>query len=97
MGDHDDAHGQHVDRNLNLNNRVGKTRFRHDAVGAVVLQADIAALSEYYPRQHHQPFCTGQSAGIPTGWFPTIMARLANRIIIASRFPIEPPCSALDV
>ena len=75
----------------NLNNRVGKTRFRHDAVGAIAaLQADIAVLSDYYPRQHHQPFCTGlESAGYPNWLVSDNHGEVANRIIIASRFPIE--------
>jgi len=75
----------------NLNNRVGKTRFRHDAVGAVAaLQADVAVLSEYYPREHHKVFCTSLgAAGYPYSLASDDHGEIANRILIVARFPIE--------
>jgi endonuclease/exonuclease/phosphatase family metal-dependent hydrolase len=77
----------------NVNHRTGKTRFRLDAVNAIVaLQADVVVLTEYYPQKHHIAFCTNLS---DAGWpyfltSPEIVGEIANRVLIASRLPIEP-------
>jgi len=75
----------------NLNNRVGKTRFRHDAAGAVAaLQAAVVVLSEYYPREQHERFLANlEAAGYPYSLASDNHGEIANRILIASRFAIK--------
>ena len=40
----------------NLNNRVGKVRFRPEAASAAIaLGADVLVFNEYYPKDHEPP------------------------------------------
>ncbi len=75
----------------NLNNRVGKVRFRPEAASAAIdLGADILVFNEYYPKEHGTAFCRTlhdegwlyQEESMDTG-------EKANRVLIASRFPIQ--------
>jgi endonuclease/exonuclease/phosphatase family metal-dependent hydrolase len=82
----------------NLNHRCGRTRFRREAVKAIAaLQADVVVLTEYYPKGHHSAFCEKLS---DAGW-PCLLAscdidgEIANRVLIASRLPIERVAIAL--
>jgi hypothetical protein len=41
----------------NLNNRVGKVRFRPEAASAAIaLGADVLVFNEYYPQEHEPTF-----------------------------------------
>src|SRR5262249_41936353 len=76
----------------NLNHRTGKMPFFIEAVDAIAaLQADVVVLTEYYPKGHHDAFCAKLSA---TGWPYWIVSdeidgEIANRVLIASRSPLE--------
>jgi endonuclease/exonuclease/phosphatase family metal-dependent hydrolase len=76
----------------NLNNRVGKTRFRPEAASAIAaLRADVVVLTEYYPQGHDNAF---RAALSDAGWTYLLASKtpdvVANRILIASRLPLEP-------
>jgi hypothetical protein len=76
----------------NLNNRVGKVRFRLDAAAAAVcLDADVLVLTEFYPASREGEFRDRLSAG---GWPHQLIqpapAVRANRVLIASRGPLSP-------
>jgi hypothetical protein len=76
----------------NLNNRVGKVRFRPEAAhAAVVLGADVIVFTEYFPQQRHQHFCQVLAEA---GWVYQLLsnepAEIANRTLIASRLLLEP-------
>lgn len=82
----------------NLNHRCGRTQFRPEAVKAIAaVRADVVVLIEYYPKRHHGTFCANLS---DAGWpylltFSEIDGEIANRVLIASRLPIEPLAIAL--
>ena len=81
----------------NLNNRVGKVRFRPEAAQAVVaLSADLIVLTEYFPQHHHRQFCQVLAEA---GWVHQLMSRepteVANRTLVASRAPLEVDVLAL--
>ena len=74
----------------NLNHRVGKTRFRPEAVdAAVALDADVIFFNEYFPRRHGPAF---EQRLADAGWchqiIPDEPAVTANRTIVVSRFPV---------
>lgn len=76
----------------NLNNRVGKVRFRPDAAqAAVAIGADLVVLTEYFPQHHHQQFCQVLAQA---GWvhqlLPPEQTEIANRTLIASRLLLHP-------
>ena len=75
----------------NLNNRVGKVRFRPESVqAAIAIGADLIVFTEFYPRQYEGQF---RSALVQAGWPFQMMSceptEVANRILIASRFPLS--------
>jgi endonuclease/exonuclease/phosphatase (EEP) superfamily protein YafD len=75
----------------NLNNRVGKVRFRLDAAAAVAsLGADVLVLTEFYPAGREVEFLQRLSAA---GWRHQLIqpapAVRANRVLIASRVPLS--------
>jgi endonuclease/exonuclease/phosphatase family metal-dependent hydrolase len=75
----------------NLNNRVGKVRFRLEAAAAAcALDADVLVFTEYFPQDHHQRFLDDLAAA---GWMHTLLSRdtgeRANRVLIASRLHLE--------
>ena len=76
----------------NLNNRVGKVRFRPEAASAAIaLGADVLVFNEYYPQQHEVAF---RRTLHDAGWSHQEMSRdtgeKANRVFIASRFSLQP-------
>jgi NAD(P)H-dependent FMN reductase len=76
----------------NLNNRVGKVRFRPEAAGAAItLGADVLVFTEYYPKEHEPTFARTLS---DAGWSYQEKSRdtgeIANRVLITSRLPLEP-------
>jgi endonuclease/exonuclease/phosphatase family metal-dependent hydrolase len=81
----------------NVNHRVGRTRFRLEAVDAIeALQADVVVLTEYYPQEHHNAFCAYLSdVGWPCSMASETCGEIANRVLIASRLSLEPLAVAL--
>ena len=85
----------------NLNNRVGRTTFRPLAAqAAMALDADIIVFTEFFPGQHLDAF---QAELRSAGWIHQELSApppvRANRILIASRLPMEPivlPPSTVD-
>lgn len=76
----------------NLNNRVGKTRFRPEAAcAAIALGADILVFTEFFPQQNESLFRTTLENA---GWRDQIMSaqtsEVANRVLVASRRPLAP-------
>jgi endonuclease/exonuclease/phosphatase family metal-dependent hydrolase len=82
----------------NLNHRCGSQPFRPEAVKAIAaLQADVVVLTEYYPQEHDSAFRAVLS---DAGWPHSIASdeangETANRVLIASRLPIERHAIAL--
>jgi hypothetical protein len=76
----------------NLNNRVGKVRFKPEAALAIgALAADVVVLTEYFPQQHHDHFCEALArAGLPHQVLSQDPGERANRVFVASRLPMEP-------
>lgn len=77
----------------NLNNRVGKVRFKPEAALAIAaLGADVVVLTEYFPQpQHDARFRdTLANAGLTNQAISLDTGERANRVLIASRLPIEP-------
>lgn len=76
----------------NLNNRVGKVRFRPEAAAAAIaLGADVLVFTEYYPKDHERTFVlTLRDAGWPYQEKSKDTGEIANRVLIASRLPLEP-------
>lgn len=85
----------------NVNHRAGKTRFRPEAADAVAaIGADILVITEFFPRNAEAVFrevvaaagwCHQLASGDPDG--------RANRVLIASRVPLEaidPRAPAID-
>lgn len=75
----------------NLNNRVGKLRFRPEAAAAAIaLGADVLVFNEYYPQEHEAKFAHTLD---DAGWLHQEMSRdtgeKANHILIASRLPLQ--------
>jgi endonuclease/exonuclease/phosphatase family metal-dependent hydrolase len=81
----------------NVNNRVGKVRFRPEAAEAVVaLAADVIVLTEYFPRHHHEDFCRMLARGGLVHQLLSPEPRdIANRALLVSRLPFEPVTSLL--
>ncbi len=76
----------------NLNNRVGMVRFRPDAANAAIaLGADVLVLTEFYPQEHEASFADALHRA---GWAHQAISKVtgakANRVLIASRHPLEP-------
>lgn len=76
----------------NLNNRVGKVRFRPEAASAAIaLSADVLVFNEYYPQKHETEFSDILRRA---GWSHQAMSRYtgekANRVLIASRLALRP-------
>jgi endonuclease/exonuclease/phosphatase family metal-dependent hydrolase len=77
----------------NLNNRVGKVRFRLEAArAAVALGADVIAFTEYFPREQEPTFLGILEGG---GWLHQHVSReppheIANCVLIVSKVPMEP-------
>jgi hypothetical protein len=76
----------------NLNNRVGITGFRPEAAtAAIALGADILVFNEYYPKENGAAF---SRALHDAGWSHQEISKdtgeKANRVFIASRFPLRP-------
>lgn len=74
----------------NINNRVGRVRFRPEAAhAAIALDADVIVFNEYYPQTHSAAFCQTLS---DAGWSHQMLSRdtgeVANRVLIASRMAI---------
>ncbi len=76
----------------NLNNRVGKVRFRPEAAdAAVALCADVLILTEFFPQEHENRFRnTLRNAGLSEQVMSPQPAEVANRVLIASRLPLLP-------
>ena len=75
----------------NLNNRVGKVRFRPEAASAAcAIGADLIVFTEFYPQAHERPFRAALSAsGFPHQLMSKESPEVANRVLIVSRMPIE--------
>lgn len=76
----------------NLNNRVGKVRFRPEAAdAAAALGADVLVLTEFFPQEHEDRFrATLRNAGLSAQVMSPQPDEVANRVLIASRLPIIP-------
>jgi hypothetical protein len=75
----------------NLNNRVGKVKFRLDAANAAAsLGADLIVFTEYYPKEYHQQFTRIlKDSGLRHQTISKETEEVANRILIVSRLPLE--------
>jgi hypothetical protein len=76
----------------NLNNRVGKVRFRPEAAeAAAALDADILFITEFFPQGHETRF---RATLASAGWSEQLMSappnEVANRVLIASKIPLAP-------
>ncbi len=76
----------------NLNHRVGMTAFQPQApAAAMALDTDVLVFNEFYPGKH-ESFFLGQLAD--AGWHHQQLSadtgEKANRVLVASRVPIEP-------
>ena len=76
----------------NLNNRVGKVKFRPEAVNAAIaLNADVLVFNEFFPQEHEELF---RSTLADAGWNNQLMSpdsgEIANRVLIAAKVPLEP-------
>ena len=76
----------------NLNNRVGRVRFRPEAAdAAIALRADILVFNEYYPKENGATFSrTLSDAGWAYQMISVDTAEIANLVLIASRIPLQP-------
>jgi hypothetical protein len=76
----------------NLNNRVGKVRFRPEAaLAAGELDADLLVLTEYHPRGQGPAFqSTLESAGFPHQVLSSQSPERANQLLMASKLPLQP-------
>jgi len=76
----------------NLNNRVGKVRFRREAAqAAITVEADLIVFTEFYPQQNEEQFrYTLEQAGWQHQMISNESTEIANRILIASRIPLLP-------
>ncbi len=74
----------------NINNRVGKKKFRLEAAYAsVAINADVLVLTEFYPRDHEEHFRSVLStAGWPYQLISAEPPEIANRVLIVSKLPI---------
>lgn len=75
----------------NVNNRVGKVKFRPEAArAAAALDADVLVLTEYFPKEAHAAFVAELQRG---GYQHTLVspepAQRANRVLIASKHPMS--------
>src|ERR1700730_15518173 len=75
----------------NLNNRIGRMPFRPEAASAAVaLRVDLIVFTEYFPRQNHKEFCKVLAeAGLVHHLLSPEPREDANRVLIASREPLE--------
>lgn len=76
----------------NLNNRVGRVRFRPEAAdAAIALGAEILVFNEYYPKENGATFRRTLS---DAGWVYQMISvdtgEIANLVLIASRIPLQP-------
>jgi|MTBAKMStandDraft_1061839.scaffolds.fasta_scaffold30278_2 endonuclease/exonuclease/phosphatase family metal-dependent hydrolase len=76
----------------NLNNRVGKKRFRPESAdAAIMLSADIIVFTEYYPQSHEKRFClTLEQAGYKWQMVSRETSEISNRVFIVSKIPLVP-------
>jgi exonuclease III len=76
----------------NLNNRVGKVRFRPEAAdAAVALGVDVLVLTEFFPQEHESRFRDAlRGAGLSEQLMSAQPTEVANRVLIASRLPLVP-------
>ena len=74
----------------NLNNRVGKVRFKPEAaLAAAEIGADVLVLTEYHPRSAHEQFVADlRAAGYSHALIAPDSDELVNRVLVASRLPI---------
>lgn len=85
----------------NVNNRVGRTSFRPEAAAAAMeTDADVLVFNEFFPKTSLESFQQALTAG---GWLHQEMSEpaavSANRILVASRFPVSVgalPASTVD-
>jgi endonuclease/exonuclease/phosphatase family metal-dependent hydrolase len=75
----------------NLNHRVGMTAFRPQApAAAMALDADVLVFNEFYPGKHEQSFIDQLR---DAGWHHQVLSadtgEKANRVLVASRVPVE--------
>ena len=85
----------------NVNNRVGKTTFRPEAAAAAMeTDADVLVFNEFFPKDALPAFRANLTAG---GWAHQTLsitgAVKANRIFVASRYPVTAvklPASTVD-
>jgi len=76
----------------NLNNRFGAVRFRLEAAEAsAAIGADLLVFTEYFPKDNHARFAGVLAAA---GWTHLMVSadsgEPANRVLVASRVPLEP-------
>jgi endonuclease/exonuclease/phosphatase family metal-dependent hydrolase len=76
----------------NLNNRVGRVRFRPEAAdAAIALEADVLVFTEFFPQQYEDRFRTTLANA---GWKEQLMSaqpsEVANRVLVASKLPLAP-------
>lgn len=76
----------------NLNNRVGCQPFRSEAAdAAITLGADVLVFTEFYPQKHEATFRnTLDNAGWAHQELSKDTGARANRVLIASRSPLQP-------
>lgn len=76
----------------NLNNRVGKVRFRPEAAEAAARAgADLIVFTEFYPQEHEARFRSMLAdAGYVFQLGSSQYGEVANRVLVVSRMPIEP-------
>jgi endonuclease/exonuclease/phosphatase family metal-dependent hydrolase len=75
----------------NLNNRVGMVPFRLEAASAAItLGADVLVFNEYFPKEYEATFArTLHEAGWSHQAMSMDTGEKANRILIASRLPLQ--------
>ena len=76
----------------NVNHRVGMTRFRPEAAeAAMALGTEVIVLNEFHPGTHEHAFRQQLS---DAGWRHQVMSpdtgERANRVLMASRVPLQP-------
>jgi len=75
----------------NLNNRVGKVRFRPEAANAAIaLGADLMVFNEFFPKQNEATFRgTLHDAGWQYQEMSIDTGERANRVLIVSKLPLH--------
>jgi endonuclease/exonuclease/phosphatase family metal-dependent hydrolase len=71
---------------------VGTVRFRPEAAHAAnALQVDLIVFTEYFPQQNHDLFCKDlEASGLAHQFLSKDPEEKANRVLIASRYPLAP-------